>query len=155
MSDTLDFLVILLPMFAGLFSFVLVGFIIRRKTETLGNFERFVRIFLSEGATLKTWGLFLSAFGILLVLAGVIAKVANDLSWLRDVQVQALRIYFFRDIAIGLEILLSIVLGSFGAVAFKGQGPGGTSFQLSQDPAGTTVASASGPAPADPLKAAT
>lgn len=107
-----------------------------------------VAIFLAAPVTLKTWGLFLAAPTICLLLNSMLIKVGNDASWPKSDAVALARIAFYNHATIGLEILLSIIMGSFGAVAFKGQGPGGTSFEMKQDPVTgvTTSAAASGPA---------
>jgi hypothetical protein len=149
-NDYLDYVVVWLPLCCALTVFFLIGLIVRRSDERLGRFEKFTRIFLSEGATIKNWGLFLSALTLALLLSGIIAMMANDPSWMMTIEVQYRRIDFFKWVAIGLEILLSIVLGAFGAVAFKGQGPGGTSFEMKQDASGASTARASAPAPVVP-----
>lgn len=106
-----------------------------------------VAIFLERPATLKTWGLFLCAPAVLLLVNAELVKIGNDPSWPREVQVALARIEFYRTVAIGLELILSIIVGAFGAVAFKGQLPGGASLQVNQDGSG----SMSGPAPVPPV----
>jgi hypothetical protein len=148
-----DFLAIWLPLLALVAAFVTTGIIVSRGDTPLDRFKSFVGVFLAGPATMKTWALVGAAPVICLILSGVIAKVADNASWPRADAVAMARIGFFRDIGIGLEILVAIVLGALGAVTFKGQGPGGTSFQLSQDPTGITTASATAPAP--PVKPVT
>lgn len=150
MKDGLDYIAIWLPIVCGLTVFMLVGFIIRRNDEHMSRFEKFVRLFLSEGATIKNWGLFLSLFTFCLLLSGILAKLATDASWPKDADTASLRIKSLFELGLGLEILLAISVGAFGAVAFKGQLPGGASFQLNQDSQGNVSQSATGPAPPVP-----
>lgn len=147
MRDFLDYIVIWLPILLVLVSWLLVGFIVSRDAAGIARFELFTRIFLKDGGTLKTWGLFLATGTFCLLLSGGLAKLATDASFPRDAGTAALRIKAIFELAIGLEVLLSLCIGSFGAIAFKGQGPGGTSLEVRQDPAGVTTTSATGPAP--------
>ena len=146
MHSFLDYIAIWLPILVGLLVFVCLATVFSRGVEGITRFQAFTRIFLSDGATLKTWGLFLSLFTFCLLLSGILAKLATDASWPKDASSAALRIRALYQMGLGLEVLLAICVGAFGAVAFKGQGPGGVSFQLNQDAAGNTTASSAAPA---------
>ncbi len=135
MSDFYDYIAVWLPIIAVALGFLCVAVVFSRGLEGIGRFEKFTRIFLSEGATLKTWGLFISCFTVSLLLSGIIAKLAADQSWPHDHFTAVARIGFFREVALGLLLLLAIILGAFGAVAFKGQ-LGAANFQLNQDGGG-------------------
>jgi hypothetical protein len=135
MTDFYDYIAVWLPIVAVALGFLSVAVVFSRGLEGIGRFEKFTRIFLSEGATLKTWGLFISCFTVSLLLSGIIAKLAADQSWPHDHLTAVARIGFFREVALGLLLLLAIVLGAFGAVAFKGQ-LGAANFQLNQDNGG-------------------
>jgi cell division protein FtsL len=132
MTDFYDYIAVWLPIVAVALGFLSVAVVFSRGLEGIGRFEKFTRIFLSEGATLKTWGLFISCFTVSLLLSGIIAKLAADQSWPHDHLTAVARIGFFREVALGLLLLLAIVLGAFGAVAFKGQ-LGAANFQLNQE----------------------
>jgi hypothetical protein len=134
MTDFYDYIAVWLPIVAVALGFLSVAVVFSRGLEGIGRFEKFTRIFLSEGATLKTWGLFISCFTVSL-LSGIIAKLAADQSWPHDHFTAVARIGFFREVALGLLLLLAIILGAFGAVAFKGQ-LGAANFQLNQDNGG-------------------
>lgn len=146
MTHFLDFMAAWLPVLAGVTAFILVAVVFSRGEGGINRFGAFTRIFLERPATLKTWGLFISLFTFCLLLSGVLAKLATDASWPADSGTAGLRIRALFQLAVGLEILLAICVGAFGAVAFKGQGPGGVSFQLNQDPAGNMTGSGSAPA---------
>ncbi len=152
MNDFLDYIAIWLPILMGLVAFLCLATLFSRGVDGIQRFERFSRIFLSEGATLKTWGLFLSLFTFCLLLSGILAKLATDASWPKDPGTAALRIRSLYQMGLGLEVLLAICVGAFGAVAFKGQGPGGVSFQLNQDREGNVSQSSTAPA-APPIAA--
>jgi hypothetical protein len=115
-----------------------MGFICRRQGVPLRDF---IGLFLKEPATLKTWALALAGPALCLLFSYGLTKIGDNASWPNTVGIALARIQFFREIAWGLIGLISIVLGALGAVTFKGQGPGGVSFQLNQDSTSSSITS--------------
>lgn len=143
----------LAPLIFFVVSFLVTMFFLFRG-QGVSKLAEMVKIFLKEPATVKTWGLFMAGPILCLLLNAILSKIGDNASWPSTDAVAMARIQFYREVAIGLEILISIVLGAFGAVAFKGQLPGGASFQMSQDlTAGTTTTSATGPVAPAPAPA--
>lgn len=135
------------PLIVFYVAFLLTGVLLSRG-KGIEKLKSFTTIFLSAPATLKTWALVFSGPALCLLLNGIFGKIGDNASWPQGTVIALARIQFYREVAIGLEVLLSIVLGALGAVTFKGQGPGGINFQLNQD--GTASGTAPVPPPEKP-----
>jgi hypothetical protein len=130
----------------------MVTLIILSRGSGIERLKNIVAIFLAAPVSLKTWGLFLSAPAVLLLVNSMLMKIGNDALWPHSDAVALARIAYYNNATIGCLVLMSIILGAFGAVAFKGQLPGGSSFEMKQDGmTGTTTASGTGPAPVPPV----
>lgn len=153
MTGFSSLLLSLAPLILFIISFLVTMFLLFRG-QGVTKLKDLMAIFLAAPVSLKTWGLFLAAPTVFLMLNSIVTKMGDNSLWTHNQTVDLARIQFFREIGWGLVGLGSIILGAFGAVAFKGQLPGGASFQVSRDTeTGQPVMTATGPAaaPAAPV----